>query len=557
MKSVITLSSFLFPIIILAQSANLQPHNYANYLVDRYEIKSGELSNDINTNVKPYSRETTTLFFEKLDSTSTLSLTAKDRNNFYYVFRDNNDYLKNHEPIESRKPFLKHFYKTPANFWELNEEHFKLRINPIINFHAGAQIGDTTPNMRFLNQRGIEVRGEIDDKVGFYASLTDNQAKFPEYYRQFVIARNAVPEAGFIKPFKNGIGYDYYQANGYITLNATKHINVQFGSDKNFIGNGQRSLLLSDEGMNYLFLKLNTKIWKLHYQNLFTELTREVGFGSPDTLRGKKYGTFHFLSMNVTKNLQIGLFEGIIFQRNKFFELQYLNPIIFYRSVEQNVGSSDNALIGLDAKYNFKNHFQVYTQLMLDELKFGEIKNNRGWWGNKFGYQFGFKYIDVANIQDLDLQVEYNRVRPFTYSHGNTDNNYTHYNQALAHPLGANFSELIAIGNYKPHKQLRLTGRISLIQQGLDTSSVSKGSNIFVSYHNRVGDFGYSLYSGAKVKTVNVEGRLVYSYKHNLDFYAMFVLRRQTSSFSLYNRSDKYVGIGVALNTEIFKRIGI
>ena len=44
--------------------------------------------------------------------------------------------------------------------------------------------------------------------------------------------------------------------------------------------------------------------------------------------------------------INIGLFESIVFSRPNHFELQYLNPVIFYRTVEQMVGSPDNAMIG-------------------------------------------------------------------------------------------------------------------------------------------------------------------------------------------------------------------
>jgi hypothetical protein len=59
------------------------------------------------------------------------------------------------------------------------------------------------------------------------------------------------------------------------------------------------------------------------------------------------------------------------------------------------------------------------------------------------GLQLGAKYINALGIKNLDLQLEYNRVRPFTYSHRDSVANYTHYNQPMAHPLGANFSETI------------------------------------------------------------------------------------------------------------------
>ena len=41
------------------------------------------------------------------------------------------------------------------------------------------------------------------------------------------------------------------------------------------------------------------------------------------------------------------------------------------------------------------------------------------------------------------LQIEYNRVRPYTYSHNTIVLNYGHNNQSMAHLWGANFSEAI------------------------------------------------------------------------------------------------------------------
>ena len=91
----------------------------------------------------------------------------------------------------------------------------------------------------------------------------------------------------------------------------------------------------------------------------------------------------------------MGLFEAVIFGRPDHFEFGYLNPIIFYRSIEQQNGSFDNSLVGLDAKLNVAHAVQFYGQLLLDEFVLAEIKRNRGSWVNKWGIQAGAKYIEV------------------------------------------------------------------------------------------------------------------------------------------------------------------
>ena len=67
--------------------------------------------------------------------------------------------------------------------------------------------------------------------------------------------------------------------------------------------------------------------------------------------------TMHHLSVNLSKKLNIGFTESVVFQRDSTtgsgFDLNYLNPVIFYRFVESFQGSADNTFIGLDFKWNF------------------------------------------------------------------------------------------------------------------------------------------------------------------------------------------------------------
>jgi len=84
-------------------------------------------------------------------------------------------------------------------------------------------------------------------------------------------------------------GYDYFDARGSFTFNAAKFIDFQFGYDKNFIGDGYRSLFLSDYGNSYLFFKINTRIWKFNYENIFMELMPQFKKTGPDTLLDRKY----------------------------------------------------------------------------------------------------------------------------------------------------------------------------------------------------------------------------------------------------------------------------
>jgi hypothetical protein len=258
----------------------------------------------------------------------------------------------------------------------------------------------------------------------------------------------------------------------------------------------------------------------------------------------------HHLDINIGKSLNIGLFEGIIFGRPDHFEFGYLNPIIFYRSIEQQNGSFDNALVGLDVKANVAHALQFYGQLLVDEFVLSEVKQNNGSWVNKWGVQLGVKYIDAFGIKNLDLQLESNHVRPFTYSHSDSIANYTHYNQPLAHPLGASFQEFIGIARYQPAPKWYLEGKLFFWKQGTDTSNtVSYGSNIFLPYtfRNRESGFqtGQDLYPG---KTFTASFLLSYELKQNLFIDLSAFYRKYDVAATSTLTKTTVISLGVRLN---------
>lgn len=561
---------FFFPLIFLSLAAFSQttyiPFGDKQYiLLDRLEIKAQKDSVLNFSKTRPFSRKqivpVASAYYGMNDATDPVTLSKRPRltkTDIHYLrslLINNNEWVTNPDyQFKSKKPILKAFYKTPANLFEVHVKDFDLVVNPVIQFVLSKE-KDNDQSL-FLNTRGLTLRGKIANKIGFAAYVTDNQERDPAYVQQWITDRKAVPGAGFYKDFKDPGGVDYFDARGYVSFNVTKYIDVVFGYDKNFIGNGYRSLFLSDFGNSNLFLKLNTRIWKFNYQNLFMELHNadsRVG----DKLIGKKYAAMHHLDINITKWLNIGLFEGITFGRVDHFEFGYLNPIIFYRSIEQQNGSFDNSVVGMDAKANVAKKFQFYGQLLLDEFNLSEVKAGNGWWANKFAYQIGAKYIDVVGIKNLDLQLEYNSVRPFTYSHNDSVANYTHYNQPLAHPLMANFREFIAMARYQPAPKWLVQVKTIYYTQGRDSAAIgspnfsSYGSNIFLPnvppYRN--GDYGYNIGSGWKTNVMYASLLVSYEFRENLFIELFGVYRKQeTKTAPITSMSTSVISLGVRWN---------
>ena len=562
-KSLFKLIIFILPLNLLAQSTYFNQGAKEYHFIDRLEIKQ-QYSTSLNfSTIHPYNRKhiveevvyidsirKASFFGATLDQLGSVNkLSSADEYNLSSLYMNNAEWVQQ-QATASKRPFLKTFFKSPPNFFEVNNKDIFLSINPVLQLRYGKE-SDNDQTL-FVNTRGVAIRGRIAGKIGFSSIITDNQERGPGFYQQEVRQLRAVPGNGFYKVYKNdATAQDYFDARGYLTFNASKYIDFQLGYDKNFIGNGYRSLFLSDWGNSYLFAKINTRIWKFNYQNIFMELMPQFT-KQGDSLLPRKYAAMHHLSMNVTKWLNIGLFEGVIFGRKDHFDFQYLNPIIFYRHIEGTIGSPDNAVAGIDFKANAFHSIQLYGQLLLDEFIISKIKNNPTNWVNKFGIQLGGKYIDAFGVKNLDLQAEINRVRPFTYSHNDTISNYTHYNQPLAHPLGANFQEVIGVVRYQPFPKWNFYARAIYYYQGLDSANANFGGNIFKSYSTRLLDDGYKVGSGDKATCMNALVNVSYEIRQNLFLEAGIQLRKYHLASTNTTSNSNMLTMGIRWN--VFKR---
>lgn len=574
MKDILRYASLLTLILVLivsnatAQSSNIPFGSETYDIVKRLEIKSGELSDEFHSVHKPYYRKDVVSFLAKIDTLSDTELTNTDLDLLDYVYRDNMEWSERGRSYMKRGIF-KTFYRHPAHLLHVDVPNFQLMVSPVVGVRFGAETAETNRKIKLFRTYGAELRGQIDDFFGFYAYITDNQFVYPSYVKRYVDSTNAVPGAGYYKRFRGNDGADFFQARGYVTFSATKHVHFQFGYDKNHIGNGIRSLFLSDFGNDYLFFKINARVWKINYQSIFAQLiTRYGGPGQFDQNLPRKYAAIHHLSWNIGKHFNMGIFEGVVFARENTFEFQYLNPLIFFRSIEQAIGSPDNAMIGIDFKALIARRISLYGQFLIDELNFGNefgTVNNNGetleggffkpnkWWGTKFATQFGINYVDAFGLKNLDLQLEANFVRPYTYAHSTPVANWNHYNQSLAHPIGANLSEIIGVVRYQPIQQLKFIGRYFYTKYGADdgvTPDFSFGNdlNVLTFPENRPNEFQVDIHQGLLTKVHNLEMRASYQPWHNLYIDLIYQFRKSKSERADLNEQTHFMSGAVRFN---------
>jgi hypothetical protein len=539
------------------QSANIPLNSTSEALLQRYEIRAGLLLNTLYSDLKPYTRSEAAMLIIQLDTLIT-DKSRSDLFNFSYLQSDNLSYSRS--PInDSRKAILRQFYKSKANMIQVKVPDFELYVNPALHLAAGS-ISDADKPL-YTNTRAIEIRGNIAGKIGFYSFISENQMRIAPHEMAFRSLWGSFPGAHLTKSFKNG-GIDFLQARGYFTFSPVKPIRIQFGQDRNFIGNGIRSLLLSDFATDYLFLRINTKVWRFNYQNLFMRLTDRYGYvaGNADKRPyPAKYAAIHYLSINLLKNLNIGFFESVTFHDNnndgRSFDINYLNPIIFYRAIEHQQGDADKMMVGLNLNYLPFKGVQLYGQLAFNEFRINDLRAGNGHAANKFAYQTGIYWVDALNLPNLDLRVEYNRIRPYMYAHYTHQydqwpvNSYSHYNQALAHPIGANLSELLVRILLQPWP--RFTAQLNLIytDYGADSAGSNWGNNIFLDYQDYEQELDNSVGQGVSTQLLIASALLTYQLRHNL--FIDLDLRYRDLQSDIATRNSNYLYIGTALRLNL------
>ncbi|WP_179353094.1 gliding motility protein RemB [Winogradskyella vidalii] len=423
-----------------------------------------------------------------------------DVERYYDIKAEKESLAKDTDTWLGRKLFNEHMV-------EIQGKDYWFTVNPIIDLQIGKDT-EADFNSTWNNTRGINIQAGLGKRFNLTASVYESQGRFADYYNRYAESLKAfgpdpaiIPGRGIAKRFKEN-SYDYPVAEAYLSYTPADFLNIQFGHGKNFIGDGYRSLFQSDVASPYPFLKLNATFWKIKYTSTWNWLKDVRDEVIVDKAFLTKYMANHYLSWNVSKRLNIGLFESVLWadSNGRGFDVNYLNPIIFFRAIEFQTGQgAGNAILGLSSKYKWNNKVNLYGQFILDEFSLSEVKAGEKSWKNKFGFQLGAKYFNAFDVDNLLLQAEYNRVRPYTYSHNTEILNYAHFNQPMAHLWGANFRELVLIGRYH-YKRWFGDAKFIIGQRGFDFNtdedSFSYGGDIYRDYNERNADTGIEIGQG-------------------------------------------------------------
>ena len=421
---------------------------------------------------------------------------------------------------------------------------YDLEVNPEILFAAASEKQNNTnyfvsgggANIRYQHKQSFIFKAGV---VGFrQTGLLTDSVRTSNNLLQDVFYSQATPD-----------GYKALDLRINTIYRPSQFFRINLGIDNQFAGDGYHSVIQGDQSPPHPFGRLSTSFWKIDYTVGYHFLKDVAWPDLSETYR--KYMTTHQLNFRLHPKLHIYAWEAVVWKQEdtltqRGFDLSYLNPVIFFRPVEFQLGapSPDNVLLGLGFRWQPYKWMRFYGQVMFDEFYFKEISARDGWWANKYALQLGANAAFYPGTHYLHLRAEFNMARPFTYSHINSMQNYGSRFTPMAHPLGANFGELLTTLMWQ-WKRLGAIARIAYAQLGEDTH-INYGQNIYRSYTTRETEYGHKWLQGDLKSGVSADVRFMYTINSKMELKLALGARKMT--YYELNR-DEFAEIYLRLST--------
>ena len=436
----------------------------------------------------------------------------------------------------------------------IQQKNKPIQVFPLLNLGLG--------NKTFIAGGGVAITLKSKKVSGFFAPSAGIEKLSYLDLRSTIHTKN-ISGKGFAEPL-NGSTYTNIDMPFAINYNPSKFFSLTVGNGRQQIGSGQNSILLSDNSRSHPYAAIQTKVWKLRYTNLYSGYFQQNNstqlFYNPN-----KFSTTHYLEFIPNKKFSIGFFETVVFKSSdtlvtRGYDLNYLNPIIFYRPVEYSTGSSDNVLMGLNISYNPFKKFNLFGQFLIDEFLFAYLKADvqhffnpnantaqpSGWWANKHAGLMGFKWKEPFSLKGILLHSEISYARPYIFTHLSNKENYGNNNLPLGHHLGANFEHWLTFLTFAKNN-LMVEFSYELGKQGLDRNQTENwGSNVNLSYNTRQNEFGNYMLQGFlstyQKTTISVNYLIIPQVNMSVFGTASFIRQNMPNGFN-YQEPLFFIGI--------------
>ena len=436
------------------------------------------------------------------------------------------------------------------HLFEVDKQDFHLEGDAAFNLETGDYV-DAIGRRAYTNTRGYSFKGTVGKRIFFQTTFFETQSIFTNYMDSVVSTkgdfnetggnlyndRGAVPGYGSWKPFtryKSSYDYDYTLATGSFGVAINENSFVQFGHDKQFVGYGYRSHLLSDASSPYPFLRAQISFWegRVTYNSTWAVLQSldpivDVSYGNKEVMNRRLGARFNYLSVQPAPWFSFGLFDGTTWtwRRNSSpGSIEYYSPHGFLYTGN----GIRNHIVGFNGQATLFKMVRTYGQFALNTK------------GRGMAAQAGVKVF--GPVDNMVLQLEYNKVGQNYYYYAQGANGtvlidepiqtgtqaidyYQNNDMVLGHPMGVALDEILIKGSYRL-RDFFGNGSLNIVNQ----NSVSNPKDILF---------------------LMVEGGYVVNPKSNAQIAAGILYRDEKS---LNNSGMKTVYPFIAIRTNLFNR---
>ena len=360
------------------------------------------------------------------------------------------------------------------HLFEVHSDDFHLQGDAAFNLEA-SNYADDQGRRAYTNTRGYVFNGMIGKRIFFHTTFFESQSIFPNYMDSVVssrgdfnekggskfLSRGSVPGYGRWKSFtryKSSYDYDYTLATGSFGVVLNRQSYLQFGHEKQFVGHGHRSMLLSDASSPFPFLKAQIGFWqnRITYTTTYAvlqslERITNIGYANKENMFRRLGARFHYLSFQPAGWFSFGFFDATTWTWRKNSSpgsIEYYSP---HGWIYTGNGIR-NHITGINGQVNLFKMLQGYGQYAVNVKGRGQAA------------QVGLKLY--GPIYNLVMQIEYNKVGQSFYFYAEDSTNtvfikeplqtgtnaldyYQHNDLMLGHPMGIALDEVILKLNYR------------------------------------------------------------------------------------------------------------
>ncbi|MDQ2751827.1 MAG: hypothetical protein M3R72_02280, partial [Bacteroidota bacterium] len=194
------------------------------------------------------------------------------------------------------------------NWIKLGKNKSVVTIDPYIEYGGGKT--NRKNNALIGGGAGLRVQAVINNKFSFDASFIDNSQQFPSYIDSVIYNKSNIVPGNNVATLQKNQRWNYNNGSFNFTYLPSTHFLISAGYGKQFLGDGYRSLQLSDNSFNYPYVRLQARFWKLTYNVLYNQYENKLWY-LVNGRSQKKFSVMHELVINVSNKFQFALYDEV------------------------------------------------------------------------------------------------------------------------------------------------------------------------------------------------------------------------------------------------------